>query len=718
MPNSELPAPVSAQPLTETIAGAIARLRRLSQLDVQAGWRVCEQDLAPETALNKLVWRQWPMAELNDRRHIAWEKGKQALWLCQQFEVPPALEGYSIEGLTLKLALRWWAEQAQIFVNGQWVQAGDLFDCFTRIPLSNSISPGQTINLSLRLLSPSHDKGALVYSQLVFEAPYNADPICPEPGFVADELAVLQRYLEQLAPQELPTLATAIAQLDWSVLGDRSQFDQSLARLRDTLQPLSDWLKHRQIYYLGHAHLDLAWLWPVRDTWRAAERTFKSVLSLQQAFPELIYTHSSPALFAWLEANRPDLFGQIQPQVAAGGWEIAAGLWVEPELNIISGESIVRQVLYGQRYVQEKFGQISKIAWLPDSFGFSWQLPQIFKQGGIEYFATQKLQWNDTTDFPHPLFWWQAPDGSQILSLTLPPIGADIDPIKMADHACDWEAKTGIPYSFWLPGVGDHGGGPTRDMLEKARRWARSPLFPRLRFGTVIGFFEEVLAGGDGEAEGAGEAGEAGEGQIQNPKSKILSGAERSLSEAMPDKAIDPRAINPKSFPVWNDELYLELHRGCYTIHADQKLQNRRCEDLLYQAELFAAIATLATGWAYPKAALEEAWKQVLFNQFHDILPGSSIPEVFVDANLDWAMVKQRGEQILRDSFEAIARQIDLPQPPDKSAIALIVFNPLNWARSELVEIHPPHPPHPGCHWQILTLTGQPLSVQPTQTIP
>ncbi|MDJ0703367.1 MAG: alpha-mannosidase, partial [Leptolyngbyaceae cyanobacterium MO_188.B28] len=351
MTNSGIPSPVSIETSIQTIATAIARLRRLSQCDVQSSWRLCLQDLAPEAALNSLDWGQWPIAQLNKRRHIAWEKGKQPLWLCQQFVVPPDLEGYSLSGLNLKLALRWWAEQAQIFVNGQFVQAGDLFDCFTRIELSDSVSPGQTITVGLHLLSPDHDDGALVHSQLIFEAPRQAEESCPEPGFVADELAVLQRYLEQFAPQELPTAAAAITQLDWSALSDRDQFQQSLATLRHTLQPFSDWLKQRQIDCLGHAHLDLAWLWPVQDTWRAAERTFESVLSLQQAFPELTYTHSSPALFAWLEVHRPDLFAQIQQQVAAGSWEIAAGLWVEPELNIVSGESIARQVLYGQRYV-------------------------------------------------------------------------------------------------------------------------------------------------------------------------------------------------------------------------------------------------------------------------------------------------------------------------------------------------------------------------------
>ena len=257
--------------------------------------------------------------------------------------------------------------------------------------------------------------------------------------------------------------------LDWACVGDRNKFDGELVRLRDRLLPFSATIQQRQITLLGHAHLDLAWLWPVSETWDAAERTFKSVLQLQAEFPELIFSHSSPALYAWLEAHRSALFEAIQQQVAAGRWEVAAGLWVEPEFNVISGESLVRQVLYGQRYVEQKFGRASALAWLPDSFGFCWQLPQVLRQGGVRYFVTQKLRWNDTNPFPHEAFIWQAPDGTAIFSLHSAPIGEGIDPIKMADYACTWEQKTGLTEALWLIGVGDHGGGPSRDMLHLAR---------------------------------------------------------------------------------------------------------------------------------------------------------------------------------------------------------------------------------------------------------
>ena len=576
------------------------------------------------------------------------------------------LQGYPLTGLILRISLTWWAEDAQIYVDGALVQSGDLFECFTRICLSESVQAGQTFQIAIRLVSPNHDNGALVQSHLTYELPSH-HPI-PEPSFIADELTVLAT----LEPGSQPEIEDAIAQLPWQSLSSSPPsltalglwdnlsspaaipatihpFQQSLSDLRRHLKHYSPKLKARQIQCVGHAHLDMAWLWPIADTWEAAERTFRSILDLQADFPELTYTHSSPALFEWLEHNRPELFSQIQSKVEEGSWSIDAGLWIEPELNIISGESIVRQILYGQRYCQEKFGHISKIAWLPDSFGFCWQLPQILTKGGIETFATLKLSWNDTTQFPHQLFWWQAPDGSRILSIMLPPIGADIDPIKMSTHTKRWEDDTGIANALWLPGLGDHGGGPTRDMLEKARRWQESPFFPKLNFTTPNHYIESTI----------------------------------SLS---PSSSISPRT-NPYSIPTWESDLYLELHRGCYTTHADQKRSNRRSEDLLYQAEVFATIAQITANRPYPKADIEAAWKNLLFNQFHDILPGTSIPDVFEEANKGWHHIQQVGQRVLDESLKAIASNIMLPPPPHPEAKPFLIFNPLTWPQDAVVSI-------------------------------
>lgn len=684
--------PATVRPvLPQRILDTCDRLRSLSQQDVRSTWR-CDPMPSPPINPPEGTWHTWPLAPLNDRHHIPWPQGKVPLGLHQRFIWPADLNGYPLEGLTARLALRWWANQADIFVNGEHIQTGDIFDCWTRIVLSEAVVPGEWVDVYLKLLSPGHDEGALVQAELVFETTAG---ICPEPGFVADELAVLATYLAQFEPSKLETLTEALGQIAWEAVGDRDRFHQSLLNLRESLVSFSPWLKQRTLHCLGHAHLDLAWLWPVADTWQAAEATFRSVLALQQDFPELTFSHSSPALFAWLEEHRPALFQTIQQQVKAGRWAIDAGLWVEPDLNLPGGEAIARQILYGQRYCAEKFGRTSAIAWLPDTFGFCWQLPQLLKQSGIRYFATQKLRWNDTNPFPHDLFTWQGPDGTEITAVTLPPIGTDIDPVAMAQYACQWEANTGFADALWLPGVGDHGGGPTRDMLLKARRWANSPFFPTLTFGHAVPLFDTLTS--------------------PTPPSPLplIARDTTSHKDSSPPPHL-PIPPSPHPLPHWRDELYLELHRGCYTTHGDQKQYNRRCEDTLFRAELFAAIAAIYDLQPYPQAELEAAWKRVLFNQFHDILPGSSIPEVFELANEEWRLALETGDRILQTSLTALAQRCPVPSPPHPDAVPVVLFNPLNWERSEVVAIALP-PDLAKFHWQAQNAEGQPLLTQPGQ---
>jgi len=675
-----MPSPVPATTISTSLQKDLNRLRQLNTKDIQTQWHWHNQDINTARLFSTQMPSSWPIAPLNERQHIAWNKGLSIRWLHQTINVPTDLHGYPLTGLILRIALTWWADDAQIYVDDVLVQSGDLFECFTRLCLSNSVKPGDRFQVAIRLVSPDHDDGALVRSQLIYELP--SDQPTPEPSFVADELTVLAT----LEPTTQPKVEAALNQLDWDSLTDDTPseafklwsdssdqglsaiaathpFQQSLSLVRRTLRPLCNHLKKRTISCIGHAHLDMAWLWPIADTWEAAERTFKSVIELQEDFPNLTYTHSSPALFEWLEKNRPALFKQIQQKVAEGSWSIDAGLWIEPEFNIISGEAIARHILYGQRYCQEKFGHISKVAWLPDSFGFCWQLPQLLTQGGIETFATLKLSWNDTTAFPHQLFWWESPDGSRILSLMLPPIGTDIDPIKMTEHAKQWENSTHNQDSLWLPGLGDHGGGPTRDMLEKAERWEKSPFFPTLKFTTPNSYIKNLPLA------------------TQNIRDTQHIDVSRDL---------DTSNIALADLPVWKNELYLELHRGCYTSHADQKQQNRQSEDLLYQAEVFATIANIIARQPYPKTEIETAWKTLLFNQFHDILPGTSIPEVFIEANQSWALVKKIGEQVLEKSLQSIAQNIFLPTPPSSNARTIIVFNSLSWPRSKTISIKVP----------------------------
>ncbi|MEG4492877.1 alpha-mannosidase [Microcoleus sp. D3_18_C4] len=805
----------SVSPASNNISATVEKLRRLSQVEVQSGWRYCDSD----SAVSSVNICNKPIAELNGKGHIAWPSGKQVLYLGQQVVIPDNLHGYPVVGLRLLLGLTWWAEDAQIFVNGELVGQGDLFDFADRVLLSSSANPGDEFLVILRLVSPGHDNGALVRSICLYEA---ADSSCFDPGFVAAELEILQnslsRNLENVNSQYLSTetiasrplfvkgetlkseIDLAMDLIDWSAVGDREKFDRSLSVLRHNLlgylRAFSGGLDEgtaeategaeggrreevsqvgensnstsiyigesgeltsfsgdldrgtaeaaesaeggiredvfevgensnstsiyigesgeltsiytSKIYLVGHAHLDLAWLWPVPETWEAAKRTFESVLKLQSEFPDLIFCHSTPALYAWMEEHRPDLFVAIKKQVAAGCWEVVGGMWVEPDLNLISAESMVRQVFYGQRYAKEKFGELMRVAWLPDTFGFGWQLPQILQQGGVEYFVTQKLRWNDTTEFPHGAFWWEGLDGTKIFSMMSPPIGEGIESVKMASYAFDWQAKTNLQDALWLPGVGDHGGGPTRDMLEVAKRWKMSPFFPKLEFAKAVDYLSLIESQFLPEVVGTKSESYVPESENQeNLQARELSKLS-AISDANPP--ISQIKTIPRTLPIWKDELYLEFHRGCYTTRADQKRQNRRCEELLYQTELLSSLATICTGAVYPKSELESAWKQILFNQFHDILPGSALAQVYADANIAFAEVDRTCREILLKSLDAISAQISLPNPPQPDAQPILIFNTLNWSRSEVVAV--PLPDSVDSAWQIYDFSRRRLASQ------
>ncbi|MDZ8085288.1 MAG: alpha-mannosidase [Nostoc sp. DedQUE12b] len=709
--------PTVSQSQSKFISQAIEQLRSFCQVNLQSTWLYQESDLVI-TDVVAADLSHWQPAQLNAKEHIAWTGGKKVLWLVQRLVVPQDLHGYPLAGLSLRLALVWWADSAEIYVNGELVLEGDLFDCSPRVLLWQGVTAGEEFTVALRLVSPGHCDGALVRSLLVYESYVDNNP---DPGFVADELAVVQLYLEKFAPERLDVLAAMVGEITnrrgaEGTEEEKGELVKSFLSLRQNLiqsdilapQLIGGWGDQKsKIFLLGHAHLDLAWLWPVSETWNAAQNTFESVLKLQADFPELIFCHSSPALYAWIEEHRPDLFREIQAQVAAGRWEVVGGMWVEPELNLIAGESIVRQLLYGQRYIQEKFGKFSTVEWVPDSFGFCATLPQFFANAGIEYFVTQKLRWNDTTKFDYGAFWWRSPDGSKVFSLMSAPIGEAIDPVKMATYALEWQTQTSLPESLWLPGVGDHGGGPTRDMLETAQRWQKSPLFPDLEFTTAEKYLQQISKEGRRqEAEGRRQKAEGRRQEAEVRRQEAESTSYNSLPLSSPASA----ALTP--FPIWNDELYLEFHRGCYTTHADQKRWNRRCENLLYQAELFATLASVSCGLTYPKAEIEAAWKLVLFQQFHDILPGSSITQVYTDALPQWQQVEQVGTKILQESLLAIASHITLSEPPKPDSLPIFVFNSLNWQRSEVISVALPTPPTTTQEWQIYDASGNQLVSQ------
>jgi alpha-mannosidase len=698
----------SEQSFVSLMLTQIERLRGLSQIDVLTDWRMSlgQGSLAVDPS-------QWEPVNLNQKGQIAWELGRKEIWLAQQLVIPIDLQGYPITSLSCRLAFTWWAEVAQVFVDGVLVQEGDLFDHSPRVLLMPSAIPGTSLDVRLRLVSPGHDIGALMRSRLVYES---SDPINPEPGWLADELAVMVKQVASFNPSRLGELGGEIGKIDYDLLAvDSREFIRQVLEIKREIKsiiysdpivestpypevetsfgedlptppcgyPSSEgispnvslsWGGVKNIQLLGHAHLDMAWLWEVAETWEVAERTFRSTLSLQQLFPDLTFCHSTPALYEWMEINQPEIFAGICAQIQAGKWEVVGGMWIEPDLNLISGESISRQIIYGQEYNRSRFGALTKVAWLPDTFGFCQQLPQLLKQGGIDYFVTQKFLWNDTNQFPHQLFWWESPDGSQVLSLMSSAIGEGIDPLKMIDYACAWQTNTGINESLYLFGVGDHGGGPTRDMLEIADRWSKSDVFPDLEFTTAVNYLDKL--------------------------------ANRTDSHLL---------------PVWKDELYLEFHRGCFTTHADQKRSNRQCEDLLYQAELWSSIAWILTKQDYPddlKLQIETAWKQTLFNQFHDIIPGTAIEPVYVTANEGWENVERVTTQIISDALAMISDRIILPTPPIEGAIPIVIFNALNWNRSEVVSLSLPLTEWGADLWWVYDGVGQSLNADLSRQTP
>lgn len=357
--------------------------------------------------------------------------------------------------------------------------------------------------------------------------------------------------------------------------------------------------------------------------------------------PDFVFAGSAAQLYRWMERYYPDVFQGIKEKVAAGQWEIVGGSWVEHNTNIPCGESLVRQHLYAKRYFKEKFGVDVKVGWLPDSFGFNWNMPQIYRKCGIDYFVTHKLKHQiDRNDppvpFPYHLFWWQAPDGSRVLAFhTVGHYGELVIRDEMLRELDTLKAKHGVDKLMILYGHGDHGGGPMPDMVDRATSLMHDGSFPKVRFSKAQAYFETI--------------------------------------KALPSSA---------SFPVVNDELYVKTHRGTFTTDAQVKRDNRRCEVLLMNAEKFAAVAT-QFGHTYPQGSLQGMWEKLLFGQVHDNLDGSSIAQVYRDAATDYADLKSEGGKLLDAALASIARQANT----EGKGWAILVFNPSPWVRTDLVSL-------------------------------
>lgn len=369
----------------------------------------------------------------------------------------------------------------------------------------------------------------------------------------------------------------------------------------------------------GHAHLDLAWLWPLRETKRKAERTFATALRMMERYPAYIAGFSQPQQFEWVKEHAPALYEQIRARVAEGRLEPQGALWVEPDTNVTGGESLVRQCMYGRAFFGREFGKMPTVAHLPDCFGFSAALPQIFSQCGVDKMVTIKLSWNRYNRFPHTTFRWKGIDGSEIL-VHMPPEGTYNSAASPAAlrRACENDREAGrVKNALLLYGIGDGGGGPGPEHIERLLREADLKGLPRVEFGTEEGFFGKLAA--------------------EHPPLKSYRG-----------------------------DLYLEKHQGTYTTRFYNKRHNRIMERLLADAEYLLCCAHVREGAAYPRAALERLWKETLLYQFHDILPGSSIKRVYDECEVRYPMLEAELTELAETALPEAGERGYCLLPPSK----------------------------------------------------
>lgn len=416
------------------------------------------------------------------------------------------------------------------------------------------------------------------------------------------------------------------------------------------------------VHATGHAHIDVAWLWTLGQTHHKTERTFFNVIRNMEQFPDFHYSQSQPQLYEFIRQDQPELFESIKARVKEGRWEPMGGMWVEADCNISGAESLARQFLLGRTYYREQFGQEAEtpVLWLPDVFGYAWALPQLIQQAGLKYFMTIKIGWSQYNRLPYDTFLWQGLDGTRILThfstVTEPgsPFASTYNSMANASESLgawqNFQQKELHRDLLMAYGYGDGGGGPTREMLENIEVMRHMPGLPSVKQSSVRDFFE----------------------------------------------TIEPLSSDRK-MPVWNGELYLEYHRGTYTTHARNKRANRKSEFLLHDTEFLAVLAsTLNPSYSYPADKFTAAWKTICLNQFHDIIPGSSIGPVYAESLAQYAELT---ELVSREQANALSAM------QDSLGGSLLLVNPTSYHRSDLAFL-------PGVSAASVNVAGKPVPVQ------
>ncbi len=438
--------------------------------------------------------------------------------------------------------------------------------------------------------------------------------------------------------------------IDWSCPGSEAfyesvhQADEELNRSIDSMDRTS--MIH--VYCVGHTHIDVAWLWRLKHTREKCSRSFSTVFRLMEMYPEYIFLQTQPQLYEYMKEEFPDIYEKITKRVKEGRWEADGGMWVEADCNLTSGESLTRQILLGSKFIKEEFGKEVEYLWLPDVFGYSWALPQILKKAGIDTFMTTKISWNQYNRMPHDTFWWKGIDGSKVLThfITTPEPWNERDSWfytyngKLLPRTVKgvWDAYSekrlnkDLLISF---GFGDGGGGVNRDMLEYRRRMDKIPGLPAVKMSTAGAYFRKL------------------HDTVENTSQYVHT---------------------------WDGELYLEYHRGTYTSQGYNKRMNRKMELFYRRAEWLAVMGALQTGDIRNarQEELTKGWKHLLTDQFHDIIPGSSIHEVYEDSREDYAYIERIAREVEQEAYQRVLQE---------KKNTYTVINASGWTMDQIVAV-------------------------------
>jgi len=585
-------------------------------------------------------------------------------------QIPEKINGYATQGSRVSIDLRFGSPDGlriTVFSNGAILYRGSDDDILPML-LTENAQPGQKFLVAARVVADDGVQYEFFHSELTIEPPHTR----PDPAFLRTEILaarpIIAAYEDGKAGRQ-QQLDAALKAIDFAPLdkGDQASFDASLKQAQMKLEALKPWLQQFNIRIVGNSHIDMAWLWPWTETVEVVRNTFQSVLDLMREYPDFKFTMSSARTYEWMQEKYPDLFKQIEQRVKEGRWEIIGGMWVEPDLNMPDGESLVRQILVGKRYFQKNFGVDVKIGWNPDSFGYNYQLPQIYKKSGMDYFVTQKLLWaHEFTVFPYKLFWWQSPDGSRLLTYFPHDYAGGIDAEPLATDVSIWMPSIygknipEKPEMMHLYGVGDHGGGPTRIMLDNTDQLrAADAVYPKLEFSFARDFFSD-------------------------------------LEKKLPSMQV----------PTWDGELYFAYHRGVFTTQAETKRRIRRAEETVLNAEKFASLASLY-GRPYPQDGMELTWKNLLFDHFHDIMPGSGIAVNYLEAKRNLEDVDRAANDVTVGSLREIAAHVNT----QGEGAPIMIFNSLSWPRTEVTEVEA-QLPAPAQQVEVVDSTGKQVESQ------